>query len=140
MKTDVNELISVANSKHAAVIFLTTPNNPSGNVTSVSDVEKLCQRTHNCFVVVDEAYIQFGGTTAVPLVGKYPSLVILHTFSKWAALAGLRVGYSISHPVVARCIDAVKQPYNVNSAADIAARVALANKPRILKEQIQPIM
>lgn len=60
--------------------------------------------------------------------------------SKWAALAGLRVGFCISHPVIAQYLDKIKQPYNVSSIADVAARAALDNRQHILSSQVAAIM
>ena len=87
----------------------------------------------DALVVIDEAYIEFGGESFVPLIATHPNLVILRTFSKWAGLAGLRVGYSISAPEVAAAFMAIKQPYNVNVAADVAAQAALAHGGEIFE-------
>ena len=73
-------------------------------------------------VVVDEAYYEFSGETVVPLVSQYQNLMVLRTFSKWAGLAGLRVGYGIFPPRIADYLMAIKIPYNVNVAAMIAVR------------------
>jgi histidinol-phosphate aminotransferase len=115
----------------AKVVFLASPNNPTGNPLSHDEVREICGL--EAFVAIDEAYIEFGGESAVPLLAEHPNLVILRTFSKWAGLAGLRVGYSLSSPEVARMLMQVKQPYNVNVAADMAARVALEHRGRIFE-------
>jgi histidinol-phosphate aminotransferase len=115
----------------ASVVFLASPNNPTGNPLSHDEVRELCAL--DAFIVIDEAYIEFGGETAVPLLADNPNLVILRTFSKWAALAGLRVGYALSSPEVALMLLQLKQPYNVNVAADVAARVALQYRGRIFE-------
>ncbi|MCC7364998.1 MAG: histidinol-phosphate transaminase [Dehalococcoidia bacterium] len=115
----------------AQLLFLTSPNNPTGNALSSAELEALCEL--DALVVVDEAYIEFGGESAVPRIAEYPNLVILRTFSKWAGLAGLRVGYSISHPDLAAAMMAIKQPYNVNVAGDVAARTALAHRAEIFE-------
>ena len=90
-------------------------------------------------VVVDEAYIEFGGRTATGKLAKYGNLVILRTFSKWAALAGLRVGYALCHPDLALRMMAIKQPYNVNIAADVAARAAIEHRGQI-QETVRSIV
>ena len=115
----------------AGMVFLTSPNNPTGNATPLAEVAELCQLP--AIIVVDEAYAEFGGESAVPLIAQHSNLVVLRTFSKWAALAGLRVGYSISHPDLARRMMAIKQPYNVSVAADSAARAALAHRAEIFE-------
>jgi histidinol-phosphate aminotransferase len=66
-----------------------------------------------CLVIVDEAYAEFASWTAVPLLARYPNLVVMRTFSKWAGLAGLRVGYMAAHPSIVAKIVQIKQPYNV---------------------------
>lgn len=113
----------------AGIVFLTSPNNPTGNPVNLAELEALCSL--DALIVVDEAYVEFGGQSVVPLIERYPKLVVLRTFSKWAGLAGLRVGYSVSHPGLARHMMALKQPYNVNVAADAGARAAIAHWPEI---------
>ena len=110
----------------AQIVFVTSPNNPTGNSLSLAEAEALCALP--AVVVVDEAYVEFGGRTNVPLLSRYPNLVILRTFSKWAGLAGLRVGYALSHPQLAAWMMAIKQPYNVSVVGDAAARAALAHR------------
>lgn len=109
-----------------SVVFLPSPNNPTGNQLPNSDVEALCALS--ALIVIDEAYAEFSGQSALSLLPAYPNLVILRTFSKWAGLAGLRVGYSVSHPELAAKLTAIKQPYNVNVAAEAAALSALEHR------------
>ena len=66
-------------------------------------------------LVIDEAYIEFGGDSAVSLLKDYPQLIVLRTFSKAYGLAGCRVGYALGHPFVIERINIVKPPYNLNS-------------------------
>ncbi len=113
----------------AGIVFLTSPNNPTGNPVNLAELEALLAL--EALIVVDEAYVEFGGQSVVPLIASHPNLVVLRTFSKWAGLAGLRVGYSVSHPELASHMMAIKQPYNVNVAADAGARAALAHWPEI---------
>lgn len=115
----------------ATMVFMTSPNNPTGNVLDNADVERLCGL--DALIVLDEAYAEFSDTTAIPLLERFSNLVILRTFSKWAGLAGLRVGYSLSHPALAAKMMAIKQPYNVSVAADVAARAAIDNKGTIFE-------
>lgn len=105
------------------VIFVASPNNPSGNVTPENEVRDLLES--NVLVVVDEAYFEFSGVTMVGLVKQYANLVVLRTFSKWAGLAGLRVGYGVFSVDIARNLMKIKQPYNVNCAAQVAALESL---------------
>ncbi|MEO6398624.1 MAG: histidinol-phosphate transaminase [Tepidiformaceae bacterium] len=115
----------------ARLIFLTSPNNPTGNSLSLAEVEALCSM--DALVVVDEAYVEFGGTSAIPAIERFPNLVVLRTFSKWAALAGLRVGYSVSEPGLAAAMMTIKQPYNVNVAGELAAQAALLHRGEIME-------
>ena len=107
----------------AKVIFIASPNNPSGNPTPVEHILEILQ--NEVIVVVDEAYHEFCGQTAIPLVASHPNLIVLRTFSKWAGLAGLRVGYGIFPRKFAEHLFRVKPPYNVNAAAQIAALESL---------------
>lgn len=115
----------------AKLVFLTSPNNPTGNLLTPAEIDQLCAL--DAIIVLDEAYIEFGGESSVPLVASRPNLVIMRTFSKWAGLAGLRVGYSVSRPDLASAMMAIKQPYNVNVAADAAARAALEHRAVIFE-------
>ncbi|MGE5619361.1 MAG: histidinol-phosphate transaminase [Sphingomonadaceae bacterium] len=111
------------------MIFLASPNNPSGNVAPRWQVERLLATGR--LVVVDEAYAEFATTTLVPLVAEHPNLVVLRTFSKWAGLAGLRVGYGVFPQGVLRQMWKVKQPYNLNVAAQVAVRESLLDIERL---------
>nr|WP_041274617.1 histidinol-phosphate transaminase [Desulforamulus reducens] len=134
---DVPALVSYARKPEARVIFLCSPNNPTGNASTLEEIEGVLQQV-NCLVVVDQAYLEFGGEDCTPLLNRYPNLLILRTFSKAFATAGLRVGYMLAHPDVLRQIKKVKQPYNLNSFSQAAARVVLKNKEHF-KLQIQEI-
>ena len=121
----------------AGIVFLTSPNNPTGNSVNRAELEAICAL--ETLVVVDEAYVEFGGESVIPLIASHRNLVVLRTFSKWAGLAGLRVGYSVSDPELAGHMMSLKQPYNVNVAADAGARSALAHFAEI-KETIACIV
>ncbi len=105
--------------EEAKVVFVASPNNPSGNTTSREDVLELLGT--GAIVVVDEAYYEFSGQTIIPLMADYDNLIVLRTFSKWAGIAGLRVGYGIFPENIAKHLMKIKPPYNVNVAAQIAA-------------------
>jgi len=109
--------------KRTKVIFIASPNNPSGNLTAESEVLELLET--DAVVVLDEAYSEFSGVTMAPMVPKHPNLIVLRTFSKWAALAGLRVGYGVFPTSIVPHLMRIKQPYNVNSAAKVAALESL---------------
>jgi len=105
------------------VVFVASPNNPTGNLTAKKDILELLDT--GLVVVVDEAYYEFSGTTVASLAGRYPNLMVLRTFSKWAGLAGLRVGYGMFPKEVAAALMKIKQPYNINAAAQVAAVASL---------------
>jgi len=109
--------------KRTKVLFVASPNNPSGNVSSEAEILALLDT--GIIIVVDEAYAEFSGFTITPLSSKYPNLIILRTFSKWAGLAGLRIGYGIFHENIAKLLMKIKQPYNINIAAQIAVLESL---------------
>jgi histidinol-phosphate aminotransferase len=119
---DIAEVKKAA-SRGAKVIFIASPNNPSGNTTSKEDILQLLDLP--IVVVLDEAYYEFSQKTLVPLVREHDNLVVLRTFSKWAGLAGLRVGYGVFPDKLAAHLLRIKPPYNVNAAAQVAALESL---------------
>jgi histidinol-phosphate aminotransferase len=121
---DVARLITVARRENAHVIVLNSPNNPTGSALAPGAVEQILAET-DALILCDEAYQDFGGTSALPLLGRSSRLVVLRTFSKAFGLAGLRFGFALAHPAVAGEIAKGKLPYNVNLATLTAARVAL---------------
>lgn len=106
--------------------FVSNPNSPTGTLTPVSEIER-CLKTYDGLLVVDEAYIDFGGgeESAIPLVNKYPNLLVLRTFSKSFALCGFRVGYAFGHPHLIEALDKTKDSYNIAYLNQIAAIAAL---------------
>lgn len=109
--------------EEANVIFLCSPNNPTGTVIQKRDIKKILNEGK--ITVVDEAYYEFYGKTMAPLIKKYKNLIVLRTFAKAFALAGLRIGYAIGHKDTIEVIQRVKPPFNVNSLAQYAAIAAL---------------
>ena len=109
------------------IVFLTSPNNPTGNLVRQQDVIRLLR--HDVIVAVDEAYFEFSGRTLAPLTAEYDNLVILRTFSKWAGLAGMRAGYGVYPRWIADEVWRVKQPYNVNIAAQVAIPAVFEEMP-----------
>jgi len=110
-------------SKKTKVIILANPNNPTGTVMPQPDILEIADT--GLPVLVDEAYYEFSGETVAPLVGQYENLMVLRTFSKWAGLAGLRVGYGIFPLEIANYLLKIKPPYNVNAAALVAVQESL---------------
>jgi histidinol-phosphate aminotransferase len=107
------------------LIFLATPNNPTGNVMPPRNIVEIIDT--GLPIVVDEAYYEFSSETVMPLTAKYSNLIVLRSFSKWAGLAGLRIGYGVFPPRIAPYLMAIKIPHNVSVAAEIAVRESLAD-------------
>jgi histidinol-phosphate aminotransferase len=109
------------------LIFVATPNNPSGTCVDVQAVRTLAATGR--IVVLDEAYVEFaalsGGQSLARLVHEYENLVVLRTFSKWAGLAGLRIGYGVVPLPIAEQLWKTKPPFNVNLAAEAAVYATL---------------
>ena len=125
------EATRLALGSRTKVIFLASPNNPTGNVASKWQVRQLLAT--GALIVVDEAYYEFCGQTMIPMVHEYPNLVVLRTFSKWAGLAGLRIGFGVMNPDIAKVMIGVKPPYNVNLAAEVALLASLENREGLVK-------
>jgi histidinol-phosphate aminotransferase len=121
---DVAKMKQAINDK-TRLIFLATPNNPTGNVVTQADILELLKT--GLPIIIDEAYYEFNGETVMPLTEKYQNLIVLRSFSKWAGLAGLRVGYGVFPPRIASYMLAIKIPHNVSVAAEIAVRESLAD-------------
>jgi len=137
---DVDALIETAARERARVVVLNSPNNPTGSALPEGAVERVLEAT-GALVVCDEAYQEFGGPTASPLLRETSRLVVLRTFSKAFGLAGLRFGLALAHPAVARELAKGKLPYNVNTvtlaaaAAALRHREELAERVRLIVEQ-----
>jgi histidinol-phosphate aminotransferase len=123
------EAIRAALRPDTRIIILCSPNNQTGNLVPVADIEALLHTGR--IVVVDEAYIEFTDdmkcSSAASLVPRYDNLVVLRTFSKWAGLAGLRLGYGLFPPWIIPHLLKLQLPFEVNVAAHIAAVETLAD-------------
>lgn len=93
-------------------IIFPNPNAPTGRLLSLVEIERLLKANTQSVVVIDEAYIDFGGESAVSLVKQYPQLLVVHTLSKSRSLAGLRVGYAVGHPDLIDALHRVKDSFN----------------------------
>ena len=111
------------------LLFVTHPGNPDGGVVPLETIRRLLQLP--VAVAVDEAYIEFGGESTVPLLEDHANLIVLRTFSKWAGMAGLRLGYAVAVPEVAGAMHKLRPPYNVNAAAVVAALAAMDDLKQI---------
>lgn len=114
----------------AKVIFVASPNNPSGNLMGRDELDALLAT--GLLVAVDEAYGEFAGESFASLVPQRENLVVLRTLSKWAGLAGLRAGYGLFPPALASVLMRIKPPYNLNVAAQAALLASLEDRERLM--------
>ena len=120
------------------VVFIANPNNPTGTWLTDNELhEFISSLPAHVMVVVDEAYFEYvvqeHYSDSVPWLEEFPNLIITRTFSKAYGLAGLRVGYAVSRPEVAELLNRVRQPFNVNSIAQVAAVAALDDRAHLEK-------
>ena len=131
---DVYKFIQAVNESEAALAVVCNPNNPTGNALTTDAIEMIA-RSIDCAFLVDEAYVEFYGVSAVSLVKKYPNLIIARTFSKAYGLAGARVGYMIANADVTKMIEKTYMPYHMNTlslvTADIVYQMRDEYVPRI---------
>jgi histidinol-phosphate aminotransferase len=109
------------------IIFLNTPNNPTGQLIARADLVRIARAAPDAVVLVDEAYIEFGGESFLPVLAGHPNVLVGRTFSKAYGLAGMRVGVLIGQAGVLDPIRAVTLPFNINAVAMAATRAALAD-------------
>lgn len=115
---------------NASIIF-PNPNAPTGCLMPLQAIEQLLQQNPDSVVVVDEAYIDFGGQTAISLVDRYDNLLVTQTLSKSRSLAGLRVGLAVGHPDLIEALERIKNSFNsypLDRAAIVGAAAAFADR------------
>lgn len=110
----------------AGGIVFPNPNAPTGRLLPLADIERIVEGNSQCVVVVDEAYVDFGGDSAIPLVRHHPNLLVVQTLSKSRSLAGLRVGFAIGHPALIEALDRVKDSFNSYPLDRLAIAGAIA--------------
>nr|WP_302650143.1 histidinol-phosphate transaminase [uncultured Agathobaculum sp.] len=93
-------------------VVLPNPNAPTGRALPLDAIEDLLQHNQDCVVIIDEAYVDFGAASAVPLLSKYENLLVVQTMSKSRSLAGLRIGYALGSETLIATLEAVKNSYN----------------------------
>jgi histidinol-phosphate aminotransferase len=124
----------VSNPEDAHLIWVCNPNNPTGSLIDPQKIAELARAHPKAAVVVDEAYFEYGGATAVPLIAGAPNLIVLRTLSKAFGLAALRVGYAVAAPEVAAELDRRREPGPVSAPSARVAAAALRN-PRLDVEE-----
>ncbi len=126
---DVNSVINAITPK-TKLIFLCTPNNPTGGLISKDDLIKIIENT-DALVVVDEAYIEFSDDNNVDLLNNHDNVLILRTFSKVLGLAGMRIGYGLSNATIIEYMYRVKPVFSLTKLSEVAASATLQDKQYI---------
>jgi histidinol-phosphate aminotransferase len=116
--------------KITKIIFLCSPNNPTGNLLNKNDILNLC-KNYNSIIIVDEAYIDFTGNSQfINEIENHPNLILLRTFSKAWGLAGIRLGFCFADPEIIKMLFKVKAPYNINALTRYAVESAIKNSQK----------
>ena len=124
--------VAVVRTHRPDVVFVTTPNNPTGTSTPLAVVQAICDAAPG-IVVVDEAYAEFGAApSAITLLDRYPRLLVSRTMSKAFAMAGARLGYLAASALVVDALRLVRLPYHLSALTQVAARTALARTDELL--------
>ena len=116
--------------ENGGVVF-PNPNAPTGILMPLSEIEDIIAHNRNVIVVVDEAYVDFGAASALPLIEKYDNLLVVQTFSKSRGMAGMRIGYAMGNPVLIKYLNDVKYSFNsytMNYPSLVIGRAALADR------------
>ena len=124
-------------SSRTKLIYICNPNNPTGTVVDKRLLKQLMHRMEDVIVILDEAYFEFvqdeNSPDGVAFFKEFPNVISLRTFSKAYGLAGLRVGYGVCHEEIAKAMNKVREPFNVNSLAQVAALAALNDSGYLAK-------
>lgn len=129
---DMKRMIQYSNDYNPKLIILCNPNNPTGQIIKKAEILTLLSST-KAYVIVDEAYIDFGGESVLPYICKYKNLIVLRTFSKGYGLAALRFGFAISDQLTIKQIESKRAPYNVNQFTVTAVMNLLDNLAPVIK-------
>ncbi|MEP0911290.1 histidinol-phosphate transaminase [Leptolyngbya sp. GB1-A1] len=110
-----------------AITFIASPNSPSGHTVALDDLRKLAQQVSGV-LVVDEAYVDFAESSALPLVSEFDNVLVLRTLSKGYSLAGLRMGFGIAQPSLLKGLFKIKDSYNIDAIATIVGAAAMRDQ------------
>ena len=127
---DISDYIDLAEKLGTApgMIVFANPNAPTGKALGLGEVEEIVKSNPKSVVLVDEAYVDFGGETALPLIAKYDNLIVSRTFSKSASLAGARLGFAFGQPELIQDLEMVKystNPYSINRMSELVGIAVL---------------
>ena len=120
------------------LIIICSPNNPTGNLFPMDQVDRICANV-SCLVAIDEAYVEFSGQSHIPLMDRYANVMILRTMSKWAGLAGMRVGYGLVPEQLAGLFGHVTPPFHNVALASSEAAIAAIEDQAFLMSQVGKI-
>ena len=132
------EILDKINPK-TKLIIICNPNNPTGTLAPIKDIEAVIKKAPKAVILIDEAYAEFSGVTAIPLIKKYKNLIITRTFSKAFGLAALRIGYAVGNQKLLAEIMKVRGPYDTNMPALCAVKAALKNL-NLLYDYVDEVM
>ena len=136
-KIDVRDYIGLNRA-----VFIANPNAPTGLSLGTADIERIIQGNPNNVLVIDEAYVDFGGKSCIKLIDKYENLLVVRTFSKSRSLAGARLGFAFGNPKLIQDLNTIRfstNPYNVNSMT-MAAGIASLNAQEYTKDNCRQII
>ncbi len=119
--------------KKTRAVLISNPNNPTGSGVTLPDIEKILKAAHKAVVLIDEAYFEFNGVTALPWIEKHRNLFVSRTFSKVYGLAGMRMGCLFSHQENVAYLQKAQSPYSVNMLAALAAQAAVGDPAYVKK-------
>jgi histidinol-phosphate aminotransferase len=124
---DVAKILSEIN-ENSKLLFICSPNNPTGNKLKREDIYQVIEKFDSGFVIVDEAYIDFSDEPSfISELAKYPNLIVLQTLSKAYGLASLRLGMAFAQPVVIQLLNKIKPPYNISGSTQALVEKALSD-------------
>lgn len=124
-KFPLTDILQLLKNKNPKLVIICNPNNPTGTVLPLKDIEIIVQSAPDSIFMIDEAYFEFSGVSATPFLKKFPNIIIVRTFSKAFGLASLRIGYVIASEQHIEEMTKIRGPYAINMAAHVAANAAL---------------
>jgi histidinol-phosphate aminotransferase len=127
---DTDAIVAAVRKNPGSPCLLCSPNNPTGSVLREADIRRILEASSG-FVILDQAYVEFGGYNAVPLVAEYPNLIVARTSSKAFAAAGVRLGYMIGAADIIGQLNKIKLPYNLNFFSAKVVETAVKYKDRM---------
>jgi histidinol-phosphate aminotransferase len=130
-RIDVDAALKAIDRHRPHIVFVCSPNNPTGTLTPLDDVRRIAAASDG-LVILDEAYYEFSGVTLAGELSDYPNVIVVRTLSKAFRLAGARLGYGLAHPDTLEPLLKVRMPYGQSSLAQAAATVAVRRRDEIL--------